>query len=820
MPMSGFGQDCRYALRGLRNEPGFTVMVLLILALAVGASTAVFSVVDAIVLRALPFDEHDRLVAVGERRSGMPGPGVGSIAPQNFLDWREQQEVFDALASFAMGSFTFQEPGREPEEIRVMRVSSEFFDVLRAPPMLGRGFLPENEIDGRHRVAVISYGFWQSRFGGAPDVLGKSMPLEGASYEIAGVARPDFSYPVSAEIPTQVWVPLVVPADERIRTPGRFSSYLQGIARLKAGVSLDRAAAQMNQMAIALETEHPEWNKDRRIGVRPLYDHIVGDRTRSWMLMLMGAVALVLLIACANIANLMLARASTRTQEMSVRAAIGANRWRIARQFLIDGSILSLAGSAAGVLLASWGVQILRGAMPESMPRVASIALDLRVLGVAAAAAVITALVFGIVPAVQFSRVDVAGRLKDGGRGASAGRVQQRVRGGLVVLEIALAVVLLVGAGLFIASFVRLMHVDPGFDPRRVLTARVYVRDEPGGVDRGSPALVDIVNRVRQLPGVEQAAAISGNMPLFGAISSTSMALPARPAERRTVLVSYVTADYHRAMRIPLRRGRYIQDSDGTGSAPVALINEAMAAAFFPGEDPLRRTVQDSSPGQGSERAIVGVVADVRRGLETTINGQVSEGRIFPEIYVPLPQGRRSGGELVIRTAGEPLAVLPDVRAAAYSVLPDVPLRDVRTLEEVMSRATAQRRLSMLLLSAFGVLGLVIAALGVYALMAYLAAQRTHEIGVRMALGATRGQVITMFLRHSATLAFIGLALGTAGAWTLSSTAGAFLFQIEPTDWRVFTAALIVLGLCAVTASAIPARRAARVDPLVALRYE
>ena len=367
--MGGLEQDFRYALRGLRNNPGFTAMVLLILALAVGASTAVFSVVDAIVLRALPFDEHDRLVAIGERRSGMPGPGIGSIAPQNFLDWREQQEVFEALAGFATGSFTLQEPGREPEELRVMRVSSEFFDVLRTPPMLGRGFLPENEIDGRHRVAVISYGFWQSRFGGAPDAVGKSIPLEGASYQIAGVAPIDFSYPVSAEKPTQIWVPLVVPADERIRNPGRFSSYLQGIARLKAGVSLDRAAAQMNQIALALETEHPEWNKDRRIGVRPLYDHIVGDSTRSWMLMLLGAVALVLLIACANIANLMLARASTRTQEMSVRAAIGASRWRIARQFLIDGLILSLAGTAAGVLLAGWGVQILRGAMPETIPQ-------------------------------------------------------------------------------------------------------------------------------------------------------------------------------------------------------------------------------------------------------------------------------------------------------------------------------------------------------------------------------------------------------------------------------------------------------------------
>ena len=818
--MGGLEQDFRYALRGLRNNPGFTAMVVLILALAVGASTAVFSVVDAIVLRALPFDEHDRLVAIGERRSGMPGPGIGSIAPQNFLDWRAQQEVFEALAGFATGSFTLQEPGREPEELRVMRVSSEFFDVLRTPPMLGRGFLPENEIEGRHRVAVISYGFWQSRFGGSPDAVGKSIPLEGTSYQIAGVAPIDFSYPVSAEKPTQIWVPLVVPAGERVRNPARFSSYLQGIARLKAGVSLDRAAAQMNQIALALESEHPEWNKDRRIGVRPLYDHIVGDSTRSWMLLLLGAVALVLLIACANIANLMLARASTRTQEMSVRAAIGASRWRIARQFLIDGLILSLAGTAAGVLLAGWGVQILRGAMPETIPRVASIAVDLRVLGAAAVAAAITALVFGIFPALQFSRVNLAGRLKDGGRGASAGRVQRRVRGGLVVLEIALAVVLLVGAGLFIASFVRLMDVDPGFDPRRVLTARVYVRDEPGSVDRGSPALADIVNRVRQLPGVAHAAAMSGNMPFFGGISSSSMALPARPAERRTVLVSHVTADYHRAMRIPLRSGRFIEDSDGAGSAPVALINEAMAATFFPGEDPLRRTVPDSSPGQRGERAIVGVVADVRRGLETTINGQVSEGRIFPEVYVPLPQGRRFGGELVIRTTGEPLAILPGVRAAVYAVLPDVPLRDVRTLEDVVSRATAQRRLSMLLLSAFGALGLVIAALGVYALMAYLAAQRTHEIGVRMALGATRGHVMTMFLRHSATLAFIGLALGAAGAWSLSSTAEAFLFQIEPTDWRVFTATLVVLALCAVTAGAIPARRAARVDPLVALRYE
>jgi putative ABC transport system permease protein len=462
-------EDFKAALRSLASSRTFTAVALLVLTLGIGASTAIFSVVDAVVLRGLPFDEHDRLVALGERRlPGASAPAGGrdplamsSIAPQNYTDWAAQQRVFESMAAIATRGITLFETGGEPEDLRGQAVTAPFFDVLRIQPAIGRAFTAENEIEGHERVVILSDGLWRRRFGGDSSVIGRTIPLEGASYEIIGVMPPDFAYPVSSARPTDLWLPYVVPADQRVRNPREFSFYLQSIARLKPGTSLAEAQAQMEQIALALEAEHPDWNKDRRIGVRPLRDHLVGTSTRSWMLMLLGAVGIVLLIACANVANLLLARSTAREREVGIRAALGASRWRLVRQLMVESLTLSVIGTVLSIAVAWWAVELLRTSMPEGVPRVSAIAIDLRVLGAAAGLSIVTGLLFGLVPALQSSKPDLTIALKDGARG-TVGAGRRLFRSALVVAEVALAVVLLVGAALFIGSFVSLMRMRTG----------------------------------------------------------------------------------------------------------------------------------------------------------------------------------------------------------------------------------------------------------------------------------------------------------------------------------------------------------------------
>jgi putative ABC transport system permease protein len=689
-------------------------------------------------------------------------------------------------------------------------VTAGFFNVLRARPAIGRPITAENEVDGRHRVAVLSDALWRRRFGGNPDITGRTIPLEGGSYEVIGVMPPDFAYPLGAARATDLWVPYVVPPDERVRNPQRVSIYLQAIARLNPGVSVGQAQAQMDQIASALEKTHPVWNKDSRIGVRPLRDHMVGARTKSWMLMLLGAVGIVLLIACANVANLLLARASAREREMGIRAALGAGRLRLIRQLMVESIVLSTAGTVLAAILAWWAVRILRTSMPEGVPRVTEIALDLRVLAAAAGLSLLTGLLFGIVPALQLSKPDLSNALKDGARG-TAGAGRQRMRALLVVAEVALAVILLVGASLFIGSFIALMRIDPGFNPERVLTVQISPRWEPGSPPPDSgPAFGRIVDRISQAHGVVHASLISGGIPLGGGMSITTMTVPGRkiePGKDDGVSIRRVTPDYHKAMRIPLRSGRYFEASDRKGTANVVIINESAAKKYFPGENPIGRAVDINK-----ERTVVGVVGDVyQSSLET-------EPRT--EAYVLVAQTEAPFGDLMIHTSGDPYAILPAVKSAVLAELPDVPLRNVRTMEELISRRVAQRRLNMLLLGLFGFLGLVICAVGIYGVMAYLVSQRTREIGVRMALGATRGRVVGMVLRNAGMMVAAGLVIGTAGAWYLSAAAKTFLFRLDSNDPRAFAAAVLSLSLAALIASAIPARRAASVDPMVALRAE
>ena len=811
--------DLKGAVRSLRSNRGFTFAALIVLTLGIGATTAIFSVVDAVVLRGLPFDEHDRLVAVGQRPAGTPTPAGLSrdparlmfVAPQNYRDWAAQQQVFESMAAIASGWLTLRLPGVAPESLVPQRVTAGFFKVLRVSPALGRTFTVENETAGADRVALLSDALWRRGFGADPHIVGRVIPLElleggrgagEAGYEVIGVMPQDFTYPVGAARPTDVWIPYVVPETDRLRDPARMATYLQVIARLKPDVPLMQAQAQMDQIAAALERAHPVWNKDSRIGVRPLVDHIVGAQIKSWLLMLLAAVVMVLLIACANTASLLLARATVRERDLAVRAALGASWWHLVRQLLIESLVLSAAGAALGLVLAWRAVEVLRAAMPDGVPRVTTIALDVRVLATAVAVSVATALLCGIGPALQAARPDLSRAMRDTGRSGNSPR-RQRLRDALVVAEVSLAVVLLVGAALFIGSFVALTRIDPGFDATNVLTAQITPRiaSLSAPADR-TAALSEVVDRIGTLPGVEHAALLLGQLPLTDGIRSTSFPLPDGTIARLSI--KNISPGYHAVLRIPLRRGRFFTAADRAGAPAVIILNEAAIAAYFPGQDPIGRTFNGAT--------IVGVVGDARQ------NGV--ERDVIPEMYSPLAQGQAAGAELLVRTAGDPYDSLRAVRAAVFAVLPDVPLRNVTTMEEMFSRRLAQRRLNMLLLGLFGLLGLTIAGVGVYGVMAFVVAQKTREIGVRMALGASRTRVVGTVVLHALALVAVGLALGSSLAWYLSETARAFLFGIAPTDPRAFAIAALSLLAAASVATIVPAWRAASVDPVLALRAE
>lgn len=711
--------------------------------------------------------------------------------------------MFDGLAVWVPGTLTQSDPGGTAEQLNVLRVSFTFFDVLRVPLVLGHGFGPAHELQGSHLAVVLSYGLWHTRFGGDPAIVGRTVPMDGNPYVVVGVAPRGFAYPLTSTANVQAWIPLVMSENDRVRQPGRLNAYLQGIGRLRSGISIEDASVHMDQIAAGLAAEHPAWNKSHRIGVVPLHEYVVGRETRSWMLFLLGSVGLVLLIVCANVANLILVRAGGRDREIGIRAAIGASRGRIARQLLIESLVLSTIGTLGGVVLSWWGIDVLRAAMPDSLPRVSSVALNVRVLAAAVASAALTGLAFGLLPAVRCSRPALTQTLKEGARSPAAPRTQ-RLQGALVVVEVALAVVLVVGAGLFIGSFTKVMRVDVGYDPTGVLMAGVFP-DSASAQPLGE-AVNELVASIRALPGVESAAFLSGTDPFRVGVSSSTVFIPDRPDARATVFLSRVTADYQRVMGLPIRRGRFLDDADRSGAEPVVVISDATAQIFFSDSDPLDKIFQRAR--------VVGVVGDVRFGVEEEPPAMA---------YLPLIEAgsvRIRGGQLFVKTDGAPAAMLPAIRKAVHDVLPGVPVSDARPLEERVSQATAHRRLSMLLLGLFGVLGLVIAAVGVYGVMAHAVAARTREIGVRVALGATRARVIRGVLSRTAALVGTGLAIGGVGAWMLGAFAPPFLFQLEPTDSRVFAAALLVLAAAALIASLIPARRAATVDPVEALRID
>jgi putative ABC transport system permease protein len=849
--------DLRHAIRALRATPSFTIGALLVLALGTGATTAIFSVVDAVALRPLPFPDPDRIVAVGVRADvavggaggpQRPGTGPGGRGPggpvpggrpqgapplwampgaklpepdalmnvtsQEYLDWAAQQQVFESMAAIVdTGDTVLQRPDAELEVVKGQRVTASFFDVLRARPLLGAAFASQNELAGSDRVVVVSHGFWQRYFGGDPSAVGRSLVLNDEPYTIVGVMPATFAYPPGSSQPADFWTPWVVSAQGRVQSGARaIGGGVQAIARLRPDVSLDQAQAQMSQVAARIAADNPSTNNARRIGLRPLRDHIVGSSTRLWMLMLLAAVGIVLLIACANVANLWLARASVQQRDAAVRAALGASRGRLVQRVLIESLVVSVAGTMVGLAVAWLSVPVLAAALPDSLARVATIGIDVRVLAVASVAALLTGLVSGIGPALQGSSPALSTALTESARGGGTSRGRRRARAALVVAEVALAVVLLVGASLFIGSFVNVMRVDSGFRSDRVLTAYVLPRTSPGSAPPDlRQAYADIVDRARRLPGVIDAAAASG-IPLRVNMRIDALRAPGQPIDPNMIVsLKAVTAGYHRTLAIPLRSGRYFTDDEREGAEGVVILSDAATRMFFGGDDPLGRTVV--VVGGGDERRVVGVVANVRQaGLE------VSPG---PEVYLPMAQSRsQSNGFVLLHTTGDPNDALQGLRTVVAQVLPQQPLRQIARLDDLVAAQTAERRLNMLMFSLFGVLGLTIAAVGLFGVLAYLVSQQTREIGIRMALGATRARVMADVVGHAGRLVAGGLVVGGLAAWSLSNLAGRFLFGLDPRDPRAYGVAMIVLIAAALIAIVLPARRAASINPTEALRSE
>lgn len=812
-------RDVLHAARSLRSSPAFTIVALLVLTLSIGATTAIFSVVDAVILRGLPFDASDRLVAVGELNVKENSPSsLHLTAPQNFLDWRVRQDVFTALAAVAYGEISLKPEGGElPENIREQRVTADFFSVLRTPPLLGRGFSLDDEREGRARIAVISYALWQRRFGGMPEAVGASLPGQLASFEIVGVMPPGFAYPIDTYVlgarePVDVWVPYVFSSEDHVRG-NSFGYNLHVLGRLRDGVTLEQAQARMTQITAGLAAETPRWFEDTVVKVEPLH-RFVTRGVRSWMVMLLAAVSFVLLIASVNLANLMLVRATARTRELAIRAALGASRWDLSRILLVESLLLSLAGAAGGAIVAWWGVDALRAAIPAEVPRAATIAVDMRVLTVTGILAIVTGIFFGLAPVAQFSRPTVANALDQRERSGSASLRTKVLRAALVVAEVALAVVLLVGSGLFLASFARVVNVDLGLDHRDVSTVQIRVLEAATDVEHSSQRnrqlFLNVLERARAIPGVQAASLAGGGLPLRGDLRTVDFGIPGRVLPKNAdIALNQISPDYFRAIRIPLLKGRFFTDDDRQNGQPVVILNQAAAERYFGGDDAIGKVVR-----LAGDRTVVGVVGNIR------YDGPEGEWRT--QAFVPFVQSRVSGATLVLRTTPRAAGILPAVTQAIRSEFPSgLPFHVVEhTLDYYYDGLVAQRRFNMLLLSLFGILGLVIACVGIYGVMAYAVSQRTHEIGVRMALGARPAAILASVLGRAAAYVSVGLAIGGASAWGLAQLVKGFLFQIQPHEPAVYAAVLAILATTGLAAALIPARRAARVDPLVALRSE
>ena len=797
-------QDLRYGARMVIKNPGFTAVAVLTLALEIGANSAIFSVVNGVLLRPLPYPEPNRLIMIFESNPKGGWPKF-SVAPPNFVDWRAQNQLFDSLA--AVNGANYSLTGQDkPERILGARVSASIFKVLGIGPTLGRGFTSEEDQYGRHHVAVLSHGLWERRFGRDPGVVGKIISLDAESYTVVGVMPAGFQFP---NADTELWTPIAFSPDELSNRGGHT---INVIGRLKPDITVERAEAEMWTLARRLEAQYPESNNGWSVTFVPLLEETVGVSQRS-LLVLLGAVGIVLLIACANVANLMLARAAARQKEFAIRAALGAGRIRVIRQLLTESLILASCGGALGLLLAYCGIDILTLLKPANLPRVQEIKLDGWVLAFTLILSSLTGVVFGLAPALHASKGDVA--LKEGGRGSSAGVHGNRVRSLLVVSEVALSLVLLISAGLMIRSFFLLRQVDPGFKPDRVLAMDLSLPGAKYPSDHERVRFVEqLLKRVEVLPGVQSVATVFG-VPMSGIDAFISLSVEGRPpptlGEPSSAGYRQISPNYFRTLSMPILKGRDFTERDSTNATSVVIVSETFVRKFFPNEDPLgkRITIGDGGPNPCE---IVGVVRDVKRsGLDAALGA---------EMYLPMLQRCWGYVQLVARTAGDPLAVANTVRDEVWALDKDQPLYNVGTLDQLVTNSLAQRRFAMLLLGIFAGVALVLAAVGIYGLLAYTVTQRTHEIGIRMALGAQTVDVLKLVIGRGMVLAGAGIAVGLPTAFGLTRLMSSLLFEIKPTDGVTFATVVMILAAIAVLACLVPAHRAAKVDPMEALRYE
>jgi putative ABC transport system permease protein len=807
--MNTLWQDLRFAIRTFVKQPGFAMVAIITLALGIGANSAIFSVINGVLLKPLPFKQPENVVKLWE---SMANGFQGSVSAPNLKDWREQNTVFTRIAAYQFQNFGLESKDA-PERVRAATVSAEFFDVLGVPPQLGRTIAEGEDQEGKHRVAVLSDQLWQSKFAGDRGIVGKTILLGGENYTVIGVMPANFRYPSRL---TDLWVPLVMPPQQ---FTARGSHFLLALARLKPGVTFQQAQEQMSAIAHRIELQYPDNQTGRGALLIQAQEEIVRG-IRPALLTLLAAVGLVLLIACTNVANLLLARAATRRREIAIRLALGAGRWRLLRQLLTESALLSLLGGAIGLVLAYWGVAALVKLATGILPRANEVTLDGRVAAFTIVLSLLTGIVFGLAPALQASKAELQSDLKEGS--AAAGNQQSNLlRSLLVVGEVAAALVLLIGASLLIKSFARLQHTESGLRPENVLTAGITLPDSKYKTTEAiSQFHKRMLERVSSLPGVQSAGIIS-KLPLQeygynGGIQIEGQPPPPPGSRDQYVEFRAVSPDYFRTFGIPLLAGRMLDERDQSDTALSLLVNETVVRRLFSGQPPLTDAIGKYVTVNNSKYQIVGVVGDVKQ------SGLVQPTR--PEIYWPYPQSPDTGltgsVALAVRATGEPTALTAAVRNAVLAVDPAQPIHNVKAMEEVIADSVSDRRLNTLLLTLFAAVALLLALIGVYSVMSYLVAQNTREIGIRIALGAQVRDVLRLVVGQGMVLTLIGIAMGIALSFALTRLMDTLLFGVTATDPTVFVAAPLIILVVALLACHIPAWRATKVDPILALRYE